>query len=322
MKKSGKKAAAVLGGALVFGACLGASMNIMVLTPLSRKIKAHEAKRNAAPPKPNPQAEALSKESRDWYEAQQAEHIMIENNRGERLHAKVVKNSAETHNWVICVHGYTSQPDDMSEYVYQFNKMGFSVLLPFLRGHGDSEERRISMGWLDRKDILNWISYLTKLDTSCRIVLHGVSMGGATVMMTTGEELPANVKCCIADCGYSSVWDVFKNELHTLRVPVFPTLYLADAATFLIDRYGFKTASSVEQLKKSKTPTLFIHGEKDDFVPYEMLDLNYNAAACPKEKLSIPDAAHAESHRIHPELYWPAVQKFIEKYLGVPITAK
>ena len=38
-------------------------------------------------------------------------------------------------------------------------------------------------------------------------------MGGATVMMTVGENLPFNVKCAIEDCGFTSVWDEFKYEL-------------------------------------------------------------------------------------------------------------
>ena len=46
-----------------------------------------------------------------------------------------------------------------------------------------------------------------------------------------------------------------------------------------------------------------------------MMDMNYNAAACPKEKLSIPDAEHADSRLIHPEIYWPGVFAFVEKYV-------
>ena len=172
------------------------------------------------------------------------------------------------------------------------------------------------MGWLDRLDICDWINYLIDTNENPQIVLHGVSMGAATVMMTTGEDLPPNVKCAVADCGYSSVWDEFKNEMkETYHVPAFPVLYAGNLATKVISGFGFKEASCVEQLKKSKTPTIFLHGEKDLFVPYRMLDLNYNAAACEKEKVSIPDAEHAEAHLVHPELYWKSTFNFVEKYI-------
>lgn len=76
-----------------------------------------------------------------------------------------------------------------------------------------------------------------------------------------------------------------------------------------------RNASSVKQVKKSVTPTLFIHGEADTFVPYEMLDKVYSAAACEKEMLSVPDAPHARSVCAHPELYWKAVTGFINKHI-------
>ena len=49
-----------------------------------------------------------------------------------------------------------------------------------------------------------------------KIILHGISMGGATVMMCAGENLPSNVKGIVDDCGYTSVWDIFSDELSVL----------------------------------------------------------------------------------------------------------
>ena len=50
------------------------------------------------------------------------------------------------------------------------------------------------MGWHDRKDILVWIQQIVKKDPNAEIALFGVSMGAATVMMTSGEELPSTLK--------------------------------------------------------------------------------------------------------------------------------
>ena len=65
------------------------------------------------------------------------------------------------------------------------------------------------MGWLDREDILRWIDFILADDPQAEIVVHGISMGAATTMMTAGEDTPENVKVFIEDCGYTSVWDVF-----------------------------------------------------------------------------------------------------------------
>ena len=71
----------------------------------------------------------------------------------------------------------------------------------------------------------------------------------------------------------------------------------------------------MDQVAKSHTPTLFIHGEEDTFVPFRMLDVVYNAAACEKEKLVVPGAAHAQSAETDPELYWGTVDAFVANYL-------
>ena len=100
-----------------------------------------------------------------------------------------------------------------------------------------------------------------------------------------------------------------------MKVPEFPFLYSANDINRRREKFTFKEASCTEQLKKSKTPTLFIHGEADTFVPYEMLQDVYDACPTEKDILSIPDAPHARAVCAHPEMYWPKVKEFIDKYI-------
>ena len=172
------------------------------------------------------------------------------------------------------------------------------------------------MGWNDRIDIKAWIDYIINENANAKIVLFGLSMGAATVMMTTGEPLESNVVCAIEDCGYTSVWDECRaNMKDAYGLPAFPFLSAARSATMLRAGYDMKKASCIEQVSRSVTPTLFIHGDKDDFVPFWMQERVYRAAACDKEKLVIPGAPHAEASTVDPEKYWSTVDKFIKKYL-------
>ena len=76
-------------------------------------------------------------------------------------------------------------------------------------------------------------------------------MGAATVMMTSGEKLPSNVRIIIEDCGYTSVWDEFAYELkYIFKLPTFPTLYNANIMTKIRAGYSLKKASCIKQLKK------------------------------------------------------------------------
>ncbi len=315
MKKSTK---ALVGAAGAFTG-LGLAMNGIILTRASKKIsdKKNEAEEKRCPSNPELPANILRKEGDEWVDTKDYEHIVINNRKNKAIHSLIVKQETKSDKWLICIHGYTSSPKGMGSYGMHYYDRGYNILFPALRGHDLSEQQHISMGWLDRLDIVDWIQYLINIyGKDIQIVLHGVSMGAATTMMTTGENLPFNVKCAVADCGYSSVWDEFKNELKaTYHLGAFPTLYAASFVSKVFGGYGFKEASCLKQLKKSKTPTIFLHGERDVFVPYRMMDLNFNAAVCEKEKVSIPDAEHAEAHLVHPELYWPAVFSFVDKYV-------
>ncbi|MBR3133137.1 MAG: alpha/beta hydrolase [Clostridia bacterium] len=233
-----------------------------------------------------------------------------------KLHGYKIKNEKESKVWVIAIHGYMGEGLNMTPFAQKFYERGYNVLLPDLRGHGESEGDYIGMGWHDRLDIIDWIDYLIKEDPECEIILFGVSMGASTVMMTTGEDLPTNVVAAVSDCGYTSAWDEFKYKLKQLyHLPAFPVLYAANRSCKANAGYSLKDASAVKQLKNSVTPTLFIHGDEDDFVPAEMLDKVYDAASCEKEKLVIEGAGHTESSTKNPELYWKTVDDFIAKYL-------
>lgn len=250
-----------------------------------------------------------------WFEGAQAVTLTSEDGLDLRGYYFSRENS---HHYAIICHGYGSNAAQMSSYAMQFYNMGCSVLVPDARAHGESEGDYYGMGWLERRDILGWAGQLIDADPEAEIVLFGVSMGGATVMMTAGEELPGHIKCVVEDCGYTSVWDEFSLQLQTMfHAPDFPLMYTTGLVCRLRAGYGFRQASSVEQLKKARVPMLFIHGEEDTFVPYPMLDLVYDAcASTEKEKLTIPGAAHGAAASTDPELYWNTITSFTNRYFS------
>lgn len=232
------------------------------------------------------------------------------------LHNYVI-NRPDSNKWIIAVHGYTSEGLSMASYARTFYEMGYNVIIPDLRAHGKSQGDYIGMGWDERLDIIDLIHYIIENDHNSQIALFGVSMGAATVMNVSGEELPSNVKAIIEDCGYTSVWDQFSYQLNELfGLPAFPMMHSASLVTRLRAGYRLGEASVIEQVKKSKTPTLFIHGDEDDFVPYSMLEELYEASTAPKEKLVIKGAGHAKSREVNPDLYWSTITQFLNKYMN------
>ena len=234
-----------------------------------------------------------------------------------KLHVYEVKNENKTNKWAIVVHGYTSEGELVSSKAKHFYEMGYNVLVPDLRGHGKSEGDYIGMGWDDRLDIIEWINNILEDNPNSEIILHGTSMGAATVLSTSGENLPNNVKAIIADCGYTSVWNEFTYQLKALfNLPSFPVMNLSNMVTMVKAGYSLKDASPIEQVAKSKTPILYIHGDKDDFVPYYMMDELYRATSSEKSKLTVQNAGHGKADLVNPDLYWNTVTDFLSKYMS------
>lgn len=218
-----------------------------------------------------------------------------------------------SHRWVILVHGYKSSNENMMSYGSEYYENGYNVVLPDNRAHGKSDGTYIGMGWLDKNDIACWVNWVIKKDPQAQIILHGVSMGGATVMMASGDHLP-QVVGYIEDCGYTSVWDIFASELDKrFSIPTFPVLDISNLIAKIKAGYDFKEASSVNQVKKAKQPMLFIHGSKDDFVPVDMVYEVYDACSSVKELYIVDDAGHAQAKDYDVEDYWNHVFTFIDK---------
>lgn len=252
-----------------------------------------------------------------WINEQEFESIEIQSEDGLTLRAKLLKANNDTDKVIIAIHGYHSY--NLREYAYYlkfYRDLGFHILLPDNRAHGNSEGEYIGFGWLDRLDCISWINKVKDhFQKDLQIVLHGISMGGATVLMASGEELPSDVKCIISDCGFTTVYEEMKYELR--NHPITSKVILPTATLLSKKRvgYNFKEASAVEQVKKSKTPTLFIHGDQDDFVPTYMVYSLYNACNAPKDLLVVEGAKHAESYLVNQELCEHIIVEFMHKYL-------
>ena len=260
--------------------------------------------------------EKSKKEVNKWLKTVKTDEATVKSDDGLKLWGKIYLQDNKSDKWAIIAHGYTSNHEDMQPIALNFYNQGYNVLTPDMRAHGNSEGQYIGMGWLDRKDMLKWIDYVISLDKNAQIALYGESMGGATVMMTSGEDLPSNVKAIVEDCGYTSVLEMFKKELNErFGLKPFPILNAAEMVTQLRAKYNFTEASALEQVKKSKTPMLFTHGGNDTYVPTKMVYELYEVANVEKDMLIIDGAAHGAAPDVDPETYYEKVFSFLDKYI-------
>lgn len=255
-----------------------------------------------------------------WLNCVGGELINIISVDGLNLVAKKFYNNKKVHKYVIVMHGYSNQKEQFYDIACNYYYQGFNVIVPDFRAHGESAGKYIGMGWLDKDDIKLWIDKIINEDDKAQIVLHGVSMGAATAMMLSGDELPENVKVIIEDCGYTSVRDIFSSELKArYGLPPFPIIESMAIVTRMHAKYNILEASSLKQISKSSIPILIIHGNIDNFVPINMAYQIYDYAKN-KDILIIDGAGHNECRFLEPKTYYDKVFNFINQNIKTEIT--
>lgn len=216
--------------------------------------------------------------------------------------------------WVILLHGYRTNHTHNYDYAQKYFENEYNILNPDLRASGNSEGNYVGMGFLEKNDILLWINWIINKNPNAEIILHGMSMGAATTMMVAGENTPKQVKLFIEDSGYTSAWDIFSSELKLrFNLPQFPLMYTSNLFSGIMAGYKFSDASAIDAVKKSTKPILFIHGDEDDFVPFEMMNKLYEAKTNGiKDKFISKGAGHTKSVFISFDEYWNKVFEFIK----------
>ena len=134
-------------------------------------------------PDPNP----VQAEGRAWARKREGfREAAIQSADGLILWAAVVPGREGCHRWAVCVHGYHDTYESMGAIAKWYHEKGWNVLLPDQRGHGRSGGDYVGWGYDERLDLVGWINYITRRDPEAELVLHGVSMGAASVLMATG----------------------------------------------------------------------------------------------------------------------------------------
>ena len=212
----------------------------------------------------------------------------------------------------ILFHGYRGNAErDLCGGVARCFALGRNALIVNQRASGDSDGHVISFGINERRDCLAWIDFaISHFGADVKIIITGISMGAATVMMAAAEQLPPNVVCALADCGYTSAEEIIKKIVAEMKLPpklVYPFIKLSAR---LFGHFDLDETSPLEAMSKARIPVIFIHGDADDFVPYDMSRRLYEACITTKRLVTVHGAGHGLAYPIDRTGYVDALKSF------------
>ncbi len=228
----------------------------------------------------------------------------------------------------IIIHGMQDSSSGMAYLAEEYHKRGVHVLTVNLRGHGESHGRLYGLTSVDMKDLLSWIDLMDKrFEGKARFILHGVSMGGGTVLQCIGSKqfakagYASKVLVAVSDSPFSNFLEETLNQFEFMfpTRPVFRT-FMAYGISFScwITGHGFLSRISPEKamaratrLKYQLPPVILFHGLGDILVrPYMSMKI-YDRIAGEKQLCLIEKAPHIGSYFYEPENYMSAVEKYL-----------
>jgi fermentation-respiration switch protein FrsA (DUF1100 family) len=177
---------------------------------------------------------------------------------------------------------------------------GYAVLMMDLRAQGRSEGERVTMGYKEVRDVRGALSWLNERGFAPgRVVLHGFSLGGATVLRAAPES---GVAAVVEESAYADLPLILRQQLPKVSgLPSFftPGIFLMGKLFLGIDPWAVRPEEDAQRLCKTETPLLTIHSTDDETTPFE--HARRIKAACPEATLwRIKGYEHVGAYA-HPE---------------------
>ncbi|KMY69221.1 alpha/beta hydrolase [Desulfocarbo indianensis] len=231
----------------------------------------------------------LESQPGDWGLPHEEQWIVGEE--GVRLHAWWLP-APEARTVLLFFHGNAGNISHRLDNLRRLHAWGLSVLIFDYRGYGKSQGKISEPGFYADSRAALAAGLARAQATGCRLVLFGRSLGGAAAVSVAAEPRVAGV---ILESTFTNLGDMAK--VH------FPLPGLG--------RLGSRF-NSLGRIAEVRAPKLFIHGDRDDIVPWELGRRLYEAAPDPKSWLSLPGAGHNDTYLVGGDGYFRAIREFLD----------
>ena len=202
----------------------------------------------------------------------------------------------------VLVHGWGGDRSGLHviDTALVYERAGFNVLMIDLRGHGESEGERVTVGYQEVRDILGALSWLERRGFDPEdVVLHGWSMGGAAVVQAAAGS---GVAAVVEEAAYADLPPLLRDRIpEASGLPAFfnPGILLMGRLFLGIDPWAVRPEEEARQLSREGVPFMIIHSRDDEVIPFEHAEAF--AAAYPGATFwELEGYGHVAAHT-HPE---------------------
>jgi pimeloyl-ACP methyl ester carboxylesterase len=191
-----------------------------------------------------------------------------------------------------------------------YHDAGYSLLMLDLRAQGESDGKRRTLGYREVREVRGALAWLRRQGYALdQVVLHGWSMGGATVLRAAPGT---GVAAVVEEAGYGDLPLLLRGMLpEYVRFArlLEPAILLVGKLFPDFDYQEVAPKKEAAMLSDEGVPLFIIHSTDDGIVPYEQAKLL--AAAHPESSVwTLEGYAHVEAYE-HPE-YAHRLREFLD----------
>jgi pimeloyl-ACP methyl ester carboxylesterase len=217
---------------------------------------------------------------------------------------------------IVLVHGMWSSWLEMAALGRDLHHGGYDVLLFDLRGHGQSDPSRLTLGNRERADIravMKWAG--DQGFTQDRIGWLGYSMGASTLLLEAAHN--PSIQVVVIDSPYGNLPELLKTQLskHS-RLPSWFNPGILAAARLI---YGVRIDNLIPTdaaRSWGDRPLLLIHGESDSTVPVTQAYELARAAGASCLTVTLPGVEHVQAYDADPQGYVSVIEGFFHDHLS------
>lgn len=229
---------------------------------------------------------------------------------------RLTSEKSEKDRVVVLVHGLGG--DYVSTYPQAeiYLEAGFEVVAYDQRASGASRNEVVSFGYFEQEDLAVVVEFMRdELGPEGLLVVHGMSMGGATVGLYLGSDA-ANlfVDYAILDSAFDSMAGLFDQVWTSMETGIPAGMAYRMGSLYLSRQFGFKFSDVdvLKSLEKTKVPTMILHGARDGLFPVDMAMRLYEAVGADAKAFWLMDSEHVMGVVDAPDLYRQYVLDFIK----------
>ncbi len=218
--------------------------------------------------------------------------------RMETIHGWWIPSHKPKSKTVLYLHGNGLNIGANAEQANRFHQLGLSVFLFDYRGYGKSEGSFPSETsvYLDAERAWNYLFKERKIAPQ-NILIYGHSLGGA-IAINLATQHP-NASGLIVQSSFTSALEMARRNRWTTLFPV--------------DILMTQRFDSIHKVSMLQLPTLYIHGNSDTLIPFNMSQRLYDATRSSKYLKLFPRAGHNNVAQVGGITYTQAIETFIRQ---------